>query len=175
MEFSQSTSLITSEDKITEAQRGEVTRPRSHSVSEAWLGLRKAFFLLYHSAAAKNCADPPPSAFPLLDKAVSPTHHYTQPHLAGGATSPALLLKCYFAIGPLDSLTTHKENCSTVFLEDVSCCTDRKRASCLHVTPISIQLQLGNNPEETYFFAAFLECTRRAQSREKLGEIFRKD
>lgn len=97
LEFVQPTSLITCEEEETEAWRGEGTHPRSHRVSEARIGLqipRQAFLLLHHSAVAKNSADAPPSALPPLDKAASPTHHYAQPHLAGGATSPALLVKC---------------------------------------------------------------------------------
>lgn len=96
LEFIQPTSLITSEEEETEARRSEGTHPRSHRVSEAQIGLqvpRQAFLLLHHSAAAKNCADPSPSALPPLDKAASPAHHYTQSHLAGGATSPVLLVK----------------------------------------------------------------------------------
>lgn len=59
-------------------------------------------------------------------------------------------------MGPLGSLATHKGNRSTV-LEGVSCFADRERASFLNVTPISIQLQLGKNPEETWFFAERLQ------------------
>lgn len=77
-------------------------------MSEVQPGLQipmQAFFPLHHAAVAKNSPELPPSAL-LLTKLFSPPHNYTQSHLARGAISPALLVKCCFAMGPLCSLAT---------------------------------------------------------------------
>ena len=137
LEIIQPAPFIPFKDQETEAQRGQVTCPRSHGGSEAQPGLQipmQAFFPLHHAAVAKNSPELPPSAL-LLTKLFSP---HTQLHtvtFGKRCYQPRSAREMLFCNGAsLFVSNTDKENCSAVFSEeDVSCFKDGKRASWLNM------------------------------------------